>query len=199
VPLSLSGAQTPLFPETPAGPWIPSLTWAGEKLRPEWTAAFLAGEVADRPRPFLGPLRMPSFSSRAALLARGMAREHGLPPASEEPPAADRELAEAGRRLAGPAGGLDCQSCHDVGGARATKVFESQGPNFALARERLRKEWFVRWVLDPLRVEPDTRMPQFFPEGRAQLTEVLGGDAERQIEALWQYLADGRNIRPPGP
>jgi hypothetical protein len=40
-------------------------------------------------------------------------------------------------------------------------------------------------------------MPQFFQQGRTQLTEVLDGDASRQMEALWQYLLEGPGIRPP--
>jgi hypothetical protein len=49
----------------------------------------------------------------------------------------------------------------------------------------------------PLRLEPGTKMPQFFPDGRSPLVEVLDGDAARQIEALWQYLLEGENLRPP--
>ena len=54
----------------------PPLTWAGEKLRPQWSASFIAGEISYKPRPWLFA-RMPSFASRAKLLAAGMAMEHG--------------------------------------------------------------------------------------------------------------------------
>ncbi|HTN03245.1 MAG TPA: c-type cytochrome, partial [Planctomycetaceae bacterium] len=38
---------------------LPDLTWAGEKLRPEWTARLLNGELAERTRPWL-KARMPA-------------------------------------------------------------------------------------------------------------------------------------------
>jgi hypothetical protein len=40
-------------------------------------------------------------------------------------------------------------------------------------------------------------MPVYFDEGRSPLTEVLDGDAEKQIDAIWQYLRLGRDIPPP--
>jgi len=44
-------------------------------------------------------------------------------------------------------------------------------------------------MLSPLRVVPETRMPQFAdPEGRSPFTEILGGDARKQFEAIWQFL-----------
>ncbi len=183
----------------PAEPWFPSLTWTGEKLRPEWAAAFLRGDPAiERPRPYLKTLRMPSFPARAAGLALGMAFEHGAPAASPPLAAPDAELAEHGRRLSGPMGGLDCLSCHAIGPKGATKVFEAPAPNFRLAKDRLRRDYFERWLREPLRLEPGTKMPQFIKEGRTQLTDVLDGDAVKQTEALWQYLLEGAAIRPPG-
>jgi cytochrome c1 len=180
-----------------AVPTVPPLTWTGEKLKPEWTAAFIAGKVAERPRPYLGGARMPAFPARAEGIALGLALEHGIPARSAPEPAPDPELSEVGRKLAGPNGGFDCLSCHGIGPRPATKVFEGPGPNFRLSRERLRKDYFLRWVREPLRVEPGTKMPQFFQQGRTQLTEVLEGDARRQMEALWQYLLEGPKIKPP--
>lgn len=180
-----------------AEPFVPSLTWAGEKLKPEWLAAFLGGEIEERPRPYLGLLRMPVFASRGALLARGMALEHGSSPTSPEEPAPDPALAEIGRTLAGPRRGLDCLACHGIGPQGPTKVFDAPAPNFRLARDRLHREYFVRWIDAPGQVEPGTRMPQFFPDGQSALTEILDGDAHRQIEALWHYVLEGDNIRPP--
>jgi len=181
-----------------AVPVVPPLTWTGEKLKPEWMAGFLAGKIQDRPRPYLANLRMPAFPVRADGLAAGLALEHGCPPVSPPAPAASPKLSEIGRGLSGPGGGLDCLACHAIGGKSATKVFEAPAPNFKLARDRLRPDWFVRWVREPLRVEPGTKMPQFFQGGRSQLTEVLEGDASKQIDALWNYLLEGASIKAPG-
>ncbi|HEX7897774.1 MAG TPA: c-type cytochrome, partial [Planctomycetota bacterium] len=181
-----------------AVPVVPPLTWTGEKLKPEWMAAFLAGKIQDRPRPYLASLRMPAFPVRAEGLAAGLALEHGCPPTSPPAPAPKAELSEIGRGLSGPGGGLDCLACHAIAGKSATKVFEAPAPNFKYARDRLRPDYFVRWVREPLRVEPGTKMPQFFQGGRSQLTEVLGGDASKQIDALWNYLLEGPAIKAPG-
>jgi cytochrome c553 len=181
-----------------AEPWFPSLTWTGERLRPEWAVAFLKGDPAiERPRPYLKNLRMPAFPSRAEGLVHGMTQEHGCLPASPVPPKPDAELAEIGRRLSGPGGGLDCLSCHAIAGRAATKVFEAPAPNFRLTRDRLRRDFFERWLREPLRLEPGTKMPQFIKDGRTQLTDILDGDAARQTEAIWQYLLEGPAIRPP--
>jgi len=182
----------------PAEPWFPSLTWVGEKLKPEWGVAFLKGEIKDRPRPYLKNLRMPSFPARAEKLFHGLVLEHGYTTKSEPDVAANKELSEIGRKLSGPMGGLDCLSCHGIGPKGATKVFEAPAPNFKLARSRLRKDYYDRWVREPLRLEPGTKMPQFIKDGRTQLTEILDGDGVKQADALWQYLLEGDGIRPPG-
>ncbi len=48
----------------------PHLTWIGEKLRPEWTSAFIAGQIKYKPRTWIYA-RMPAFPARAKLLAAG--------------------------------------------------------------------------------------------------------------------------------
>lgn len=177
----------------------PTLTWAGEKLKPEWTASFLAGEVSYKPRPWLRA-RMPSFPARAALLARGLALDHGCPPASPPETAADPALAAIGRRLSGKNGGFGCVSCHHIGGAAAVGVFEVMGVNFMHVAERLRKEHYHRWLRNPTRVEPGTKMPQFSNDaGRTPYREFFEGDAQRQYEAIWHYLLAGEGIAAPEP
>ena len=180
-----------------AEPWFPSLTWIGEKLKPEWAVAFLKGEIAERPRPFLKNLRMPAFPARAEGLIHGLSLEHGFPARSAPEAAPNKEMSEFGRKLSGPSGGLDCLSCHAIGPKGATKVFEAPAPNFKLSRARLRKEYYDRWVREPLRLEPGTKMPQFIKDGRTQLTEILDGDGVKQADALWNFLLEGDQIRPP--
>lgn len=182
----------------PAEPWFPSLTWTGEKLKPEWAAAFVKGEISERPRPYLKNLRMPGFPARAEKLIHGLALEHGFPTKTPPEPEPAKDQSEIGRKLSGPAGGLDCLSCHGIGPKGATKVFEAPAPNFKFVRARIKKDYYDRWVREPLRLEPGTKMPQFIKDGRTQLTEILDGDGVRQADALWQYLLEGDRIRPPG-
>lgn len=174
----------------------PSLTWMGEKLRPEWAAAFLAGKVPYKPRPFLRS-RMPAFATRAVRLAHGMALQHGMPIEAPPPPAADADKAAVGRTLAKKTGGLSCTSCHNIGKTEAVGVFEAPGVNFMHVRERLLPGYYDRWMMNPARVEPGTKMPQFWKDGKTDIGAVLGGDAARQFDALWHYLMLGHGIKAP--
>jgi len=171
-----------------AGTSVPILTWLGEKLKAPWAEQFIAGKIAEKPRPWL-IARMPAFTSRAAGLAAGLAFEHGFPVGLEEEPAVDTARAKAGETLLGEQGGFNCTQCHAAGEKGATAVFEAPGPNFALTHERLRKEYYHRWVMHPLRVDPDTKMPRFADDdGKTPLTDFFEGDARTQFDAIWQYL-----------
>ena len=181
------------FPELQARP---QLTWVGEKLKPEWMEAFLAGTVPYKPRPYLRA-RMPAFAKWAAPLTRGLVLEHGVPTASPPDPAPEPARAAIGKALARANGGLNCVSCHQVGKVEAVGVFEAPGINFMYARERLRQDYYDRWVRNPLRVDPETKMPTFFIGNQSVLPGILGGDAAGQAEALWNYLLQGEAIEPP--
>lgn len=180
----------------------PLMTWFGEKLRPNWAAAFVAGQVADKPRPYLHA-RMPAFATRAGLLAAGMAAEHGVgSTAPDDPPhpKPDAALAAVGSKLSGrtPNESFSCTQCHAVATTPPFAPFEAPAVNFALAAERLRKDYYHRWVHNPLKLDPNTKMPAFEREdGKTTITTVYDGDARKQFEAIWQYLLAGRAIKPP--
>ena len=176
---------------------FPPLDILGERLKPEWSRAFIAGEVPDKPRPWL-EARMPIFSMRAEALARGLAMEHGFPPQTPAEPPVDMDAAKIGQKLVSAAGGFSCISCHAVGAMGAAQVFETPGINFAQSGERLRKDYFQRWVRNPIQIDPTTKMPVYFDEeGRSPLTEFYDGDGAKQIDALWEYIRLGNRIPPP--
>lgn len=175
----------------------PPLTWTGEKLRPQWAADFIGGTLKYKPRPWL-QARMPAFPARAKLLAQGLAQAHGNPPASPAHAKADPALAPLGQKLVGKAGGFSCVQCHAVGEQKALAPFEAPAINFAHVSERLNKEYYERWVYNPQRVQPGTRMPQFADiELRTAIKDPLNGDAKQQFEAIWNYLLAGQKIEPP--
>ncbi len=176
---------------------MPILTWAGEKLRPDWAAAFVAGKIPYKPRPYLRA-RMPAFPARAAGFAHGFASEHGFAPVGGERAAPDAASIPIGQRLVGQAGGFSCVQCHSVAGRPPLAPFEAPAIDFAHVTERLRKEYYHRWMWNPLRVDPGTKMPQFSDyEGKTALKDVLDGDAPKQYEAIWQYLLQGKDVKPP--
>ena len=49
----------------------------------------------------------------------------------------------------------------------------TRGPDLATINQRVRYEWYDRWMHQPLRMAPGTRMPQAFVDGKSTLTTVL--------------------------
>lgn len=188
IPLQ-SGAPNSDAPEgSPvASTALPALTWTGEKLKNEWLTQFLLGTVKEKPRPWLLP-RMPGFATWAHGIAEGLSYEHGLPLA-DEPAKVDPERQKIGEQLIGENGGFNCMQCHALGEKQATAVFEAPGPNFAQVGARIRRGYFTRWLMHPLRIDPETKMPKFADdEGKTPLTDILGGQAADQFDAIWQFL-----------
>lgn len=174
---------------------LPSLTWAGEKLKSEWTESFLSGELSWRPRPWLKS-RMPHFPRHASGLAVGFAAEHGIPLAIHSPepvnhPEPEQQLVTLGNQLTQKTA-LDCRQCHGVGpalpsGDQNTKI--ALGINFVHIRERLHEDYYRRFVLDPPRFDIATKMPKLAVDGKTtKITSILDGDASQQFDAIWQYI-----------
>ncbi|HUR56282.1 MAG TPA: hypothetical protein VM029_01135, partial [Opitutaceae bacterium] len=165
---------------------LPDIALAGEKFDRAWLEALLAGKHPTKSRAWL-EARMPAFASRAANLSLGLAARHGV--ASSTPaPIANPALAALGAKLTG-AEGYSCIACHDAGARKALQVFEGQGPNLQLAGERLRYDYFQRWMHWPQRIAPATIMPRYTKDrDKAVLDTQLDGNAEKQFEAMWQWM-----------
>jgi cytochrome c2 len=110
---------------------FPQLDHLGGKLRPEWSAQFLAGALKYKPRPWIES-RMPAFASRATALAAGLAAQHGHPATTPAEPPIDQTEAKLGQKLVSSDGGFSCIACHAVGEFGATQVFESAGINLPI-------------------------------------------------------------------
>ncbi len=187
-PLSAAAPQEEGEGKPVATTALPQLTWLGEKLQVAWMAQFIAGHGKDKPRPWIIG-RMPGFPAVAEGIAKGLAMEHGFSPAAAPAPALDQAKVKSGETLIGENGGFNCLQCHALGDRAATAVFEAPAPNFALAAARLRPEYYHRWVLQPLRIDPETKMPRFADDdGKTPLTDFFGGQATEQFDAIWQYL-----------
>ncbi|MSR47416.1 MAG: c-type cytochrome [Planctomycetes bacterium] len=174
----------------------PPLTGVGAKLQHEWLAEAIAhGQSA---RPYLRT-RMPGFGVRLGKeLSQWLARADTLPPLEVEALPEDEKQARAvtdlGRDLVGDRG-MSCIACHAFAGEKvgtmgAIDLVESTA-------QRLRPQWFAHFLRAPLRMKPGTLMPLFFPDGASVRPELGGGDVARQIDAMWHYLAQGRNVGKP--
>jgi hypothetical protein len=94
------------------------------------------------------------------------------------------EHIEAGRTLTSP-DYFNCFSCHMQGGKTPEGPKDGWAPDLALARQRLNPNWIIKWLKDPQKVQPGTKMPSFYPGGP---DDILGGKEDLQIEALRDYL-----------
>jgi len=183
--------DTGFFPEA-----VPSLTWAGEKLYSQWIDDFLSGRITYKPRTSLKS-RMPAFPAYAHVMAQGLAAEHGHPPGAAVH-RFDQKLAKIGNELSLKNTGLDCRQCHGVGsdqpvGDRNTLL--AVGVNFAYIRDRLRPEFYQRFVLDPPRFDINTKMPKLALDGRTtKITAYYDGNAAEQFNALWNFI---QSVQPP--
>ena len=123
--------------------------------------------------------------------------QHGYPSKTRAEPPVDIDAAKVGQKLVSAVGGFSCISCHGAGEMGATQVFEAPGINLVYSSDRLLKPYFQRWLRSPIQVDPSTKMPAYFEEDKSPLTDVLDGDAEKQITAVWQYLRLGDKTPPP--
>lgn len=168
----------------------PALTHMGEMLHASFITAMLDGKATPRPRPWLD-MRMPAFHDHPAEVAAGIAHQHGIVPSVP----ADRlklddpaGLARIGEALVGSQGGFACTICHAIGSQKASAVFEVEGINLDQSHNRLRYDFFHRWLNDPTRVTPGSKMPKYTTDGKSPLTQHFNGDARQQFDALWEYL-----------
>lgn len=169
----------------------PRLDGVGDKLQLAWLRKVLTEGASVRQ--YLNT-RMPRFGEEnvgylADLFVAVDRTQQEIPKTAD---AADAQK-EAGRKMVGT-DGLSCIVCHRFNRQPAQTM---QIIDLTTAAERLNEDWFRRFVLDPNHFHPDTRMPAFWPDHKSPLPGVLGGDTDRQIAAIWTYLADGPRARFP--
>ncbi len=170
----------------------PHVNLVGWKLSTPWLRDVLT--AGGRARPYMAT-RMPQFgAANIGALPAQLAAVAGVWPDSDrpEPKTSDQTVLD-GRRLVGD-GGLNCISCHAFG---KLPPAGAPGPNIAAFAGRLRYEWWHTYALGPARQKPGTRMPFFFASGKSTKTDVLDGDPDRQIDALWAYFNLASSAPPP--
>ena len=175
----------------------PNLNGLGAKLRPEWTKSVLVESGAVRP---YMATRMPQFGEPnvgqlPGHFEKADARAEAQPQPDVFAPGVAADANKFGRKLVG-VGGLTCIACHNLAGNISLGV---PALDLGTVGQRLKWDWFRRYLLDPQSLRPGTRMPPFWPDGVATNKAILGGDTEKQIFAIWSYLAR-KNFTdlPPG-
>jgi mono/diheme cytochrome c family protein len=170
----------------------PPLTGIGHKLRTPWLGQVLLQK--GRARPWMG-LRMPQFGeAHVGKLPEALASLDGTTPENKvhQVPLTPAKI-EAGRMLVGKSA-FGCIGCHDIAGI---PNHGTRGPDLALMNQRVRYDWYRRWLIQAQRMQPGTRMPTIFPDGKTLLDKILGGSADAQAEAMWAYLSLGPTLPLP--
>ncbi len=100
----------------------------------------------------------------------------------------------AARKMCG-GDSLGCIKCHTFAGHKAEGV---QGIDMLLMPRRLQRDWFYRYLLDPQKLRPGTRMPTAWSNGITVLPDVLGGSTAQADRGYLGLSARRRQSRPAG-
>ena len=172
----------------------PSLEGEGKKVRSDWLFNFIKSPSVLRP--WL-KVRMPSFTTTDAqasalveylYVLSGERFLHDFAQPDQMLPAERAIGTEIFAKL-------KCLNCHNLsagGGRQAADL----APDLSMARERLRYGWILDWLKDPQALQPETRMPSFFPleddddptSFSTPLWDIMDGDAIKQMETLTATL-----------
>jgi cbb3-type cytochrome oxidase cytochrome c subunit len=170
----------------------PILEGEGDKVQPDWLFGFLKGPTPIRP--WL-EVRMPTFQFTDAeadtLVHHFAAREQRIFPFQTLPQAPPTGPGlQAALKMFGP-DYFNCWNCHQQGARKPPGPPEGWAPDLTLASRRLNADWIERWLSNPQKLMPGTKMPTFYdpedPKGSAP-PDVLEGDPQRQIRALSEYV-----------
>lgn len=192
----VSDERDPYFHSTnenlgPQGRVPPTLTNVGAKLKPGWLRQVLVSGRAIRP---YVKTRMPQYgTANVAHLVDLFGSVDQLPDIEFGQVTDRKEIKKVGTELVGNQG-LNCIACHTF----QQKLSQTMpAVDLTEMAERLEKRWFYHYLHAPQALSPYTVMPSFWPGGRAIRQDMLDGDTDQQIEAIWQYLLDGRQARTP--
>ena len=164
----------------------PPLTGIGHKLQHDWLKGVLSGQPDHLVRPYL-KTRMPAYPAHAETLTKWLGQLDSVPGA--KPILSNSKDLEEGRKLLGTRGGANCITCHHWGDKKSLGI---PALDISSLNQRLRPEWFRSYLLDPAAYRPGTLMPSLWPEGHSSIPDILDGNTERQIAAIWEFIKDGK-------
>ena len=168
----------------------PTLTGVGAKLKTQWMREVLVNGRTIRP---YMKTRMPQYGEEnVGHLVELFQAQDQLADTRFAEFKDQEEMRKKGLELAGN-NGLNCVSCHTY----QYKLSDTMpAVDLTEMADRLKKDWFYQYMLAPQTFSPNTVMPSFWPGGHA-IRKDIAGTADHQIEAIWQYLLDGRQAGMP--
>ena len=170
----------------------PKLDHVGDKLKTEWLYGSIEKGVERRPYLLT---RMPVTLDRqlAEVLTPALIELDRVESPLPKLAGPARNAHADGRRLVGDSG-LACVKCHSFGDYPGTGI---QAVNLLAMTDRLRKDWFHRYVIDPASLRPGTRMPTGFPNGKSVAEDVRDGVPGPQVAVIHAYLSQGEDAAVP--
>lgn len=145
----------------------PDLTHEGNRVKPSWLQDYLH-DPSRWPLRAWSAARMPTFAmsdDEIDALVAYFAALSGTSLLVGDPPFSARDTVVGEVAF----GMLHCDRCHNPSEARP----EQLAPPYDLARQRLRPEWVIDWILEPRAALPDTPMSQ-----------ILAREVEDQSDAF---------------
>ena len=171
----------------------PTLSETGAKLNRDWLHKVLFDRA--RVRPYMHA-RMPQYGeANLAGLPDQFAAADPAPPI-EIPVFRGKQRGEMHKAAQDLVGSdmLACINCHAFNGKPSPAM---NGLDLTTTAERLQPAWFKSFLINPQRHRPGIIMPLSWPGGEALRQDVLEGDTDKQIDAIWSYLEQGRTARDP--
>jgi mono/diheme cytochrome c family protein len=170
----------------------PPLTGVGAKIAPSYLKQIFNQGSRDRPYMLA---HMPRFGeANVPGLAEAFEKLDKIEPVAKV--SFKESMTHVKRDARHMVGGmsLGCVKCHTFAGHKAEGV---QGIDMLLMPKRLQHDWFYRYLLDPQKLRPGTRMPTAWTNGMSVLPDILDGSTAQQIESIWVYLQDGSKAALP--
>ena len=178
----------------------PNLNTQGSKTKPDWLFGFFNHPMIIRPNL---QVRMPSFTMlqdedwNSIINAFQHMESNDLSFESSHIIDSKSSKYKAGQKLHEFGA---CNNCHFYGETQPIQGPATWAPNLALTKERLRPEWVIKWLRDPQKIMPGTKMPApYLPT--SDLFEVdgavgtwgqylieLNGDNDLMLEGLRDYV-----------
>lgn len=169
----------------------PQLNGVADKLRDDYLKSVLQNGAKDRP---YMKVRMPKFGGEVAKLTESFVAVDQKTEATIPPlPDSLSRVKAAGRKLVG-GDALQCVKCHTFGNVKATGI---QAIDLLTMTKRIREDWFHRYMVDPVKYRPGTRMPNVYPGGVSAYKDLYEGEPGKQNKAIWTYIADGSRAPIP--
>ncbi len=165
----------------------PDLRLSGQKLQVSWVKGFLA---APRKMGKVYPWRvhrMPDLglsTDEVEVLAsyvQVMGKRKGAA-AAPEVASFPAERVQEGQNLYP----IRCAECHNLGNLIETPLAKQQGPDLILVRDRLDYQWTQKWILDPKKIDPNTKM-------------TVPGLTPAQVESIRMFLWKVSSERAAAP